>query len=61
MIPEILVTLAALGWVLANVIQYLPVSVTEKIPDVVMVGLNLLAAKHGEDMSARTDLKGNRK
>lgn len=44
---------------LSHIVQYLPVSWTEKTPDWVMVLLNGLAAKHGALKSVRTDMKGN--
>ena len=51
--------LAFIGYTLSGFIQYLPVSVTEKIPDIVMTIINLLAQKHGNDKAALTDIKGN--
>lgn len=45
---------------LSHLVQYLPVSVTEKVPNLIMVIINALAAKHGAILSARTDIKGNR-
>lgn len=57
--PYVMVLLA-LSVFLSHIVQYLPVSVTEKIPNFVMVIINILAAKHGALQSARTDLKGNR-
>ncbi|MFV8385810.1 hypothetical protein ACNO5E_17095 [Vibrio parahaemolyticus] len=45
---------------LSHIVQYLPLSITEKIPNVVMTLINILAAKHGALLSARTDIKGNR-
>ena len=53
----ILVSLVA--YVLSHVVQYLPVSLTRKIPDFVMTAINILAAKHGVNKSAETDIKGN--
>lgn len=47
---------AFICYVLAHVISYLPVSLTTKIPDFVMVVLNTIAAKHGPK---KTDMKGN--
>ena len=47
------------AYVISHVIQYLPVSLTEKIPNFVMVALNFLAAKHGAASAAKTDIKGN--
>lgn len=48
-----------IGYFLAHVVQYLPVSVTSKIPDFVMTLINLLAAKHGAQESAKTGINGN--
>ena len=53
----LLITL--LGYVLAQVIPFLPVSVSAKIPDQLMRVINLLAAKHNVSRVARTDIKGN--
>lgn len=47
------------AYVLSHIIQYLPIKWTVKIPDWFMVGLNWLAAKHGAQKSAMTDMKGN--
>ena len=47
------------AYILAHVVQYLPVKWTTKIPNWVMVILNGLAAKHGSDKAAKTDIKGN--
>ena len=44
---------------LSHSVQYLPVSWTEKIPDFVMTIINAVAAKHGSDKAALTDIKGN--
>lgn len=52
--------LALVGYLLSHIIQYLPVSVTTKIPDIVMVLINLIAAKHGANLSASTGLSGNK-
>lgn len=48
-------------YVLSHVVQYLPVTITGKIPDIVMYIINALAAKHGADSSAKTDMSGNEK
>ena len=47
------------AYVISHIIQYLPVKWTAKIPDWVMLGLNWLAAKHGTQRAAITDMKGN--
>lgn len=47
------------AYLLSHVIQYLPVTWTEKIPDIVMTFINLLAAKHGAEQAAKTDISGN--
>ena len=51
--------IAFVGYTLSHIIQYLPVKVTSKIPDVVMKILNIIAAKHGSDKAAKTNLAGN--
>ncbi len=48
-------------YVLSHVVQYLPVSWTEKIPNWIMVLINLAASKHGAEEAAKTDIKGNSK
>ena len=47
------------AYTLAHIIDYLPVKFTAKIPNFVMVALNLLAAKHGTKSAAKKDIKGN--
>lgn len=47
-------------YVLAQVIQYLPIAWTEKIPNPIMVFINIVAGKHGAAKSAQTDLAGNK-
>ncbi|MGY6509077.1 hypothetical protein ACXIUH_08915 [Vibrio parahaemolyticus] len=59
-IEPYLMIFLSLSVFLSHAVQYLPLSVTEKIPNWVMVLLNILAAKHGAVLSARTDIKGNR-
>ena len=55
----IMVSLVA--YVLSHIVQYLPVKLTSKIPNVIMVVLNLLAAKHGAEQASKTDISGNLK
>ena len=45
---------------LAHSVQYLPTTWTEKIPDFVMVIINAVAAKHGSDKAAQTNMSGNK-
>lgn len=47
------------AYTLSHIVDYLPVSITSKIPNFVMVILNLLAAKHGTKQAAKKDIKGN--
>lgn len=47
-------------YTLAQVVQYLPVKWSEKIPNVIMVFINIVAGKHGASKSALTDLSGNK-
>lgn len=47
------------SYVLSHTVQYLPAKVTEKIPDLIMIALNVLAAKHGSVSASKTDLAGN--
>lgn len=52
--------LVFISYTLSHIVQYLPVNVTEKIPNWLMVVLNVLASKHGAEESAKTDLAGNK-
>lgn len=56
---EVASLIVLIAYVLSHVVQYLPVTWTEKVPDIVMTVINLLAAKHGAEASAQTDIKGN--
>ncbi len=56
---QIATIVIGVAYFLSHSVQYLPVSWTEKIPDVVMVIINALAAKHGSEEAAKTDMKGN--
>lgn len=56
---ETVTIIVGVAYVLSHVVQYLPVSWTEKIPDIVMTIVNLVAAKHGSAQAAQTDIKGN--
>jgi hypothetical protein len=58
---EYVAIITLLFYVLSHVVQYLPVSVTSKVPDWVMVIINVIASKHGADKAAKTDIKGNAK
>lgn len=60
-IEEILSIAALVCYFLSHIIQYLPVSFTEKVPNSVMKLINVLASKHGADKAALTDINGNRK
>lgn len=51
--------LALTAYVMTHVIKYLPVEFTTKIPNIVMVFINAIASKHGEEKSLLTDRKGN--
>lgn len=58
--PEIATVIALVVYVFTHhLIQYVPVKYTSKIPNWVMVILNLIGAKHGASESALTDIKGN--
>ena len=46
-------------YLMSHLVQYLPVEWTTKIPNWVMVIINTIAAKHGAEKSAKTDIKGN--
>lgn len=46
-------------YILSHIVQYLPIKYSEKIPNCVMIALNIIAAKHGAEKSAATDLAGN--
>ena len=60
MTPEEYITLfSMLSFVLSQIVPFLPVTVTSKIPDVIMQIINLLAGKHNADKVAETDIKGN--
>lgn len=52
-------TLLLVGYTLAHIIPYLPVTWTAKIPDIVMTVLNILSAKHGAAKAAKTNIAGN--
>ena len=52
--------IAGVCYILSHCVQYVPMRFTEKVPDSVMVAVNLFTAKHGAKESASTDLKGNR-
>lgn len=59
-IPAHYAGLVALGFlIITHLVQYLPEKVTTKIPNWVMVFLNVIGGKHGASKSAKTDLKGN--
>ena len=47
------------AFVLAHLIANAPPKVTEKIPNVVMVVLNILSANYKHTDNATTDIKGN--
>ena len=55
------VIIATVCFFLNQVIPYIPVKFTEKVPDTVMVIIHLLGLKHGKARSAITDYKGNAK
>lgn len=55
--PYVTVVLAVVGAV-AKVVAVLPISVTEKLPDWFMTGLNYIAFNFGN--ATKTDMKGNR-
>lgn len=58
--PEAMAIYAMVAYVFTHhILQYLPESITSKIPDFVMVLLNTIGAKHGSDLAAKTDMKGN--
>ena len=58
--PEIAAIIALCVYVFTHhIIQYIPVKYTSKIPDWVMVVLNMIGAKHGSDLAAKTDMRGN--
>jgi hypothetical protein len=42
-----------------HIIQYIPAKYTSRIPDFIMLVLNLIGAKHGSYLSAKTDMRGN--
>ncbi len=46
---------------LSHTVHYLPVSLTQKIPNWLMYSINVLASKHGASKSAQTDMNGNPK
>lgn len=52
---------ALVAFILVHVVAVLPVSVTSKIPDVVMVILNKVAGNYKSAVNAKTDSKGNPK
>lgn len=52
---------ALVAYLLVHVVAVLPVSVTEKIPDWVMVLLNKIAGNYKGAENAKTDKKGNPK
>ncbi len=56
---QIATIVVAVAYFLSHCVQYLPVSWTEKIPDIAMVIINAIAAKHGSADAAKTDMKGN--
>lgn len=58
-IESIITIVTLVGYVLAQLIPFLPVEVSAKIPDSLMRIINLLAAKHNVERVARTDIKGN--
>ena len=53
----VMVFLALIG-LIGKILTVLPVSVTEKIPDWVMVILNVIGANYGNAVA--TDMKGNK-
>lgn len=55
------VVLAFTAFVITHTLPFLPVSVTSKIPNVVMVILNTLAGQYGNASNAKTDISGNPK
>lgn len=55
----ILSTLITICYALSHVVQYLPETWTAKIPDSIMTIINYLAAKHGSELAAKTDMSGN--
>lgn len=46
-------------YVLTHVVNYIPISVSEKIPDTIMSVINIVGAKHGTLRAVKTDIKGN--
>lgn len=58
-IETVLSVVTLICYFLSHLVQYLPVSVTEKVPDAVMKVINVMAAKHGSQEAAKTDLAGN--
>jgi len=48
-----------IAYTLSHIVQYLPVEYTARMPDWIMAVLNAIAAKHGSDKAAKTDIKGN--
>ena len=59
--PEYAAILFFVCYLLSHLVQYLPVSFTSKVPDLVMVIINFIGSKHGADKAAKTDMKGNPK
>lgn len=55
----VMVVLAFIGFV-GKLLAVLPVTVTEKVPDWLMVILNVVGANWGNAKNALTDMKGNK-
>lgn len=52
---------ALVAYLLVHIVAVLPVSVTEKIPNVIMVVLNKIAGNYKGAENAKTDVRGNPK
>ena len=46
--------------VVSKLLDVLPVSVTEKVPNWIMYVLNVVGANWGNAVNAKTDMKGNK-
>lgn len=56
-----LTIIALVAFVITHLVPHLPVSVTSKIPNVVMVILNSIAGQYKNAKNEKTDMKGNPK
>ena len=48
-----------IAFLLAHLIANAPPKVTAKIPDIVMIVLNILSANYNHTINKKTDIKGN--